>query len=136
MSKLSKAASSAALSAIGALASNGYLRIYSGEQPESADVPIGEAVLLAELRFQDVPFQDPVDGNMVANDLIKDEDAKAKGKPSWYRIYQADGETAVQDGTVGKNSGSDSNPTDMILNVSVIEKHSEVLVEGLVLAIV
>ena len=133
MSKLSIEARNAALKTIGLMAADGYLRIYEGIQPAEPEIPVSDAKLLAELRFKHVAFKEPINGEMTANILLKDDDAKAKGKPVWYRMFRADGFTAIQDGIIGSDK---EKICDMLLNVSVIEKHAEVYVDTFTIAMI
>lgn len=78
----------------------GYLRIYSGPQPLSADVPISSQILLAEQRFGSPAAPAPLNGvisfsNPVARNALADE------KAVFYRYFMADGSTAILDGSVG-----------------------------------
>lgn len=89
------------------LLNDGYLRIYRGSQPESADVLITDQVMLAELRFNDPAFGPAIEGEILANPIIKAISAKAKGKASWFRCFMRDGVTPVMDGSAGvEDSGA------------------------------
>jgi hypothetical protein len=87
---------------------NGYLRLYSGAQPASADVAITDQVLLAELRFNATSALAATDGVLTFNAITSDDAANATGLATWFRCLRANGTTAVIDGTVGA-TGSNSN---------------------------
>jgi len=94
--------------AVNALLNTGYLRIYDGTQPVTADTAIGAQVLLAELRFGATAFGGAVNGVATANAITQDSAANAGGTPTWFRALKSDGTTAVYDGSVG-TSGADCN---------------------------
>lgn len=99
--KRSNAAANAACDAMAALANGGYLRIYDGAQPASADTPVSSQTLLAELRFADPAFAAAAAGVAAANPIASDLSADATGVASWFRVFEADGTSAVWDGSVG-----------------------------------
>lgn len=102
--KLSNEAVNAGLDAILALLDNGYLRIYSGAKPTSADTALGAQVLLAELRFGTPAFGAAVAGVAAANALTGDTAANATGTASFFRATKADGTSVILDGTVGTSA--------------------------------
>lgn len=87
--------------AFAALCNTGYLRIYDGAQPATADTAIGAQVLLAELRFNATAFPAAVAGVLTANAITGDASANASGTASWFRALQSNGTGVVFDGTVG-----------------------------------
>lgn len=99
--KLSNAAASAAADAVTALLDDGYLRIYDGSQPSTANTAITSQVLLAELRFHSTAFGAAVNGAAEANSISPDTSANATGTASWFRALKSDGATAVFDGSIG-----------------------------------
>jgi hypothetical protein len=90
-----------------ALLNSGYLRIYDGSQPATADTAISTQNLLAELRFNATAFGSSVAGVATAN-AITSGTAGATGTAAWFRAFKSDGTTAVLDGSVG-TSGCDLN---------------------------
>jgi len=106
--KFSDTAVNAKATALAALLNNGYLRIYSGVQPASANDPLSGNVLLAELRFNTPAFGSPSSGVVTANSITPESSAPATGTATWFRAYKSDGTTAVFDGSVG-TSGADLN---------------------------
>lgn len=99
--KRSNAAANAAADAMAALCNGGYLRIYDGAQPANADTSVGSQVLLAELTFANPAFTAAVAGVATANAIQSDLTANATGVASWFRVFKADGTSAVWDGSVG-----------------------------------
>jgi hypothetical protein len=106
--KRGNAAVNAEADNVNALLNTGYLRIYSGTQPTTADTAIGAQVLLAELRFGNPAFGAAVAGVATANAITADSSADATGTAAWFRALKSDGTTPVYDGTVG-TSGADCN---------------------------
>ena len=94
--------------ALSDLADNGYLRIYDGTQPATADTAITTQVLLAELRFNATAAPAASNGVLTFNGITQDSSANNTGTASWFRALASDGSTALFDGAVG-TSGSDIN---------------------------
>ena len=94
--------------ALSDLADNGYLRIYDGTQPATADTAITTQVLLAELRFNATAAPAASNGVLTFNAITQDSNANNTGTASWFRALKSDGSTALFDGAVG-TSGSDIN---------------------------
>lgn len=99
--QLSNAAVNAEGDALGPLLNNGYLRIYSGTQPATADTALSGNTLLAELRFGATAFGATSAGVMTANAITADSSADASGTATFFRALKSDGTTAIMDGTVG-----------------------------------
>lgn len=99
---------------------NGYLRIYDGTRPATADTAIGAQVLLAELRFNATAAPAASAGVLTFNAITADSAANATGTASWFRALKSDGSTVVFDGEVG-TSGSDLNlnTTAIVTNANV-----------------
>ena len=122
--KTSIAARNAAVDALGALADNGYIRIYTGTIPATPETaPSG--TLLAELRFNATAFDPAVNGVIEANAITPDESAAATGDAGYYRALASDGTTRLWDGTIGL-SGADLN-----LNSIEIRLGAQVSLESL-----
>lgn len=122
--KLSDAAVNAQANALSDLLDNGYMRIYDGEQPATADTAIGAQVLIAELRLAN-PFSGAASaGVLTASAITKDSSANASKTATWFRLFQSDGTTAVLDGSVGTASA------DLILGSVDISAGSEVSVSA------
>lgn len=87
--------------AVGNALDNGYIRIYDGAQPATADTAITTQVLLAELRLNADAFAAAVAGVITANAITSDASADATGTATWARILASNGTTVWFDGTVG-----------------------------------
>jgi hypothetical protein len=120
--KFSNAAVNAAADALCALLNTGYLRVYDGTQPATADTAVTTQVLLAELRFGATAFGAAVAGVATANAITADASANATGTAAWFRALKSDGTSAVLDGSVG-TSGADLN-----LNSVAVQSGAEVSV--------
>jgi hypothetical protein len=115
--------------ALSVLLDNGYLRIYDGVQPATADDAITTQVLLAELRFNADAFPSAIDGVLTANLITADASANASGTASWARLLKSNGSTVVMDGTVGT---SDAN---VIITTTTIVAGNNVAVSQLVITV-
>lgn len=104
--QLSDAAVEAEGDALAALLNSGYLRIYDGTQPATADTAVSTQVLLAELRFGATAFGACVAGLLTANAITADSSANASGTASWFRALKSDGTTAILDGSVGTSAAN------------------------------
>lgn len=91
---------------IGGYLDLGYLRIYDGTQPATADTAVSTQVLLAELRFAADAFPAASGGVLTANAITADSSANASGTASWFRALKSDGTTAVLDGSVGTSAAN------------------------------
>lgn len=92
----------------------GYLRVYSGSVPASADAALGGATLLAELTFGSPAVGSPSGGTITANPINSDPSANASGTASFYRTFQSDGTTVVEQGTVGTSGADMTVPTTTV----------------------
>lgn len=107
--KLSTAARNAQLDAIAtSIGSAGKLRIYTGTRPTNVGTAISGQTLLAELTLNTTVAAAASGGVLTFNAITQDSAADSTGTAAWFRIFQADGTTAVIDGDVG-TSGSDMN---------------------------
>lgn len=86
----------------------GYLRIYSGTQPATADTALSGNTLLAELRFSATAAPSATNGVLTFNAITQDSSADATGTASFFRCLGSNGTTVVMDGTVG-TSGANLN---------------------------
>lgn len=85
---------------------NGYLRIYDGSQPATADTAVSTQTLLAELRFNATSAPAASGGLLTFNAVTSDSSANASGTAAWFRALSSDGTTVVFDGTVGTASAN------------------------------
>lgn len=123
---ISNSVASAEMNALTARLNTGYLRIYSGTRPATADTALSGNTLLAELRFASTAFGAAANGVATAN-AITSATAAATATASFFRALQSDGTTAEGDGDVA-TSGSDLN-----LNSVAIQVGATVAVSSMVL---
>lgn len=103
--RLTNATVNAQANALARLLDNGYLRIYSGTQPATADTALSGNTLLAELRFAATSAPNAVAGQLTFNALTSDTAADATGTAGFFRCFASDGTTVVLDGSVGVTGG-------------------------------
>jgi len=120
--QLANATVSAEADALARLLDNGYLRVYSGTQPATADTALSGNTLLAELRFSGTSAPAAVNGVLTFSTITPDTSADNDGTATFFRTLSSNGTTVVMDGTVG-NTGSTSN---LELNDSVIVTGTQV----------
>lgn len=120
----STASVNAEADATAALLANGYLRLYSGSRPATADDAVTTQTLLAELRFGSPAFGAASGGTIAANAITQDTAANATGEATWYRALKSDGTTVVMDGSVGT---SDAN---LVMNNANIQQNAIVSVSS------
>lgn len=99
--KLTNLGANASANAVTALVSAGWIRIYDGVQPATADTAIVSQVLLASIRLGTPAFATAVAGVAAGNAVTPDLDIDANGIATWFRAYKSDGTTPVYDGSVG-----------------------------------
>jgi hypothetical protein len=124
--KRANATAVAAVTAMGVLLNTGYLRIYDGTQPATADTAISGQTMLAELRFSATAFASYTNGVATAN-AITSATAAATGTATWFRALSSNGTTVVYDGNVS-TAGADLN-----LNTTSIVSGATVAVTALTL---
>lgn len=120
--KLANAAVNAEADALSDQLDNGYLRIYDGSQPATADTAVGAQTLLAELRFNATAAPAASAGVLTFNAFTADASANATGTAAWFRALKSDGSTPVMDGSVGTAT------SDLVLNSTAIQSGAEVSV--------
>lgn len=84
--KRTNAAATAACDAMAVLANGGFLDIYDGAQPVTADTAVGAQVKLASLPLSATAFAGAVNGVATANAITSDASADATGTAAWFRI--------------------------------------------------
>ena len=85
---------------------SGFLRIYDGTQPATADTAVSTQVLLAELTFSATAAPATSNGLITFNAITSDSSANATGTPTWFRAVQSNGTTVVMDGSVGASGAN------------------------------
>lgn len=123
--KLSNAAAAAEANALGTLANSGYIRIYDGTQPATADTAITTQTLLAELTFGNPAFGTSTDGVLTANSIGADTSANNSGTATWFRVFASNGTTVLWDGSVGVATA------DLVLNSVTIGAGATVSITSL-----
>lgn len=108
------AAVNAGADAVWDLLDNGYLRIYDGTQPATADTAVSTQTLLAELRFAATSASGATAGVVTAGTITADSSANDTGTATWFRALKSDGTTPVFDGSVGTATA------DLVLNSTSI----------------
>jgi len=127
--KYANATVNAEADALARLLDNGYLRIYDGTQPATADTAITSQVLLAELRFNATSAPAAAAGLLTFNAFTQDLTANNTGTASWGRALKSDGSSVVMDGSVGTAAA------DYIINSVAISAGAEVDANSLTLQV-
>jgi hypothetical protein len=127
--KMADAGVNAEANALAALMNSGYIRIYDGTQPATADTAVSTQVLLAELRFGSTAFGSAASGVLTANSITPDSDADATGTATWFRALESDGITPVLDGDVGTSSAN------LVIATTSIIQHQTVSVDSFVFTV-
>lgn len=99
--RISDLAADTMLDALTALLNTGYLRIYSGVQPATANTGLSGNVLLATLRFGSPAFGVAAGGVASANAITPDASMAASGLAAFARLLKSDGSSVILDLTVG-----------------------------------
>lgn len=121
--QLSNESVNAEADAIARLLDNGYLRIYDGAQPATANTAVSTQNLLAELRFAATSAPAAAAGVLTFS-TIAAVVAAATGTAAWFRALKSDGTSAVFDGTVGTATAN------MILAALAIQANAQVSVSN------
>jgi len=112
------------LNSLAAGATNGFLRIYGGEQPATPEEAVSTQPILAELDFGNPAFSAASGGVITANAIEDEDDALASGTATWFRVVRLNG-PALWDGSVGESGA------DLILDSVKIKAHARVSVMSL-----
>lgn len=107
MTTLASAVAGSMLAPFNTAASAGLLKIYAGTPPSNADAALGGATLLGTLTMGNPAFT-ASSHTLTANAITQDSAADATGTATFYRLFQSDGSTVIEQGTVG-TSGADLN---------------------------
>lgn len=121
--QLSNDAANAEADAIARLLDNGYLRIYDGAQPATANTAVSTQNMLAELRFAATSAPAAAAGVLTFS-TIAAVVAALTGTAAWFRALKSDGTSAVFDGTIGATSAN------MILAALGIQADAQVSVSN------
>jgi hypothetical protein len=99
----------------------GYLRIYSGTQPATADTALSGNTLLAELRFS-ATAAPATSAGVITFNAITGATAAATGTATFFRALASDGTTVVMDGTTDVTG----NTPNLVLNSVAISSGATV----------
>lgn len=100
-SKLTAARKNTMADALATSLNSGYLRIYSGTEPATADTALSGNTLLAELRFNATAAPSAVAGLLTFNAITQDSSNDASGTATFFRAFRSNGTTVEFQGTVG-----------------------------------
>lgn len=122
--QLSVTALNAQVNAVASRLNGGYLRVYSGDQPGTADTEITTQTLLAELRFSSPAIATTSNGVVTFDAISPCVPALAAGEATWFRCLTAS-EEPVLDGAI-----SYADPADLVITPRAIEITEGVAVSG------
>lgn len=105
--QLADATVNAQANALATLCNGGFIKIYNGTQPATADTPLSGNTLGVTLTFDATAFSPANSGVLTAN-AITPGTAVETLTPTFARIFKSDGTTVVMDVSAGF---SDSNMT-------------------------
>ena len=108
--QVSNSTAAAEANAFGALLNSGFIDIYDGAQPSTADTAIAAQVKGVRLTFNATAFATSTNGALTAN-AITSGVASATITATWFRCLKSDGVTVVMDGTVGTSASNLILPT-------------------------
>jgi hypothetical protein len=103
---IANAAANAEADALARQLDTGYLRIYSGVQPATADTALSGNTLLAELRYSATSAPAASAGVLTFNAITGDSSADATGTATFFRALQSNGTSVVMDGVASGPAGS------------------------------
>ncbi len=98
--QLADATVNAQAAALATLCNSGYIKVYDGTQPATADTALGAQVCGVTLTFGATAFPAASSGLLTAN-AITAGTAGASITPTWARIFKSDGTTVVMDVSAG-----------------------------------
>jgi hypothetical protein len=85
---------------------SGYLRIYNGTEPATADTALSGNTLLAELRFNATAAPSAVAGLLTFNAITQDSSNDASGTATFFRAFRSNGTTVEFQGVVGTSGAA------------------------------
>lgn len=110
------ARANAQLDAYAARWNSGQLKIYAGSVPANADAALGSPTLLGTLTMSATAFPAAAARTITANAITQDSAADNGGTASFYRAFESDGTTLIEQGTVTATGGGG----DLQLNTTSI----------------
>ena len=105
---------------------SGFLRIYSGTKPATADTALSGNTLLAEMTFAATAFGASASGTKTANAIGAAADAPATGTATFFRAFKSDGVTVVAQGDVGVTGSGNF----IELPTTTINQHDQVSISS------
>lgn len=84
---------------------SGFIDIYDGTQPATADTAVSTQVKLVRLTFS-ATAAPAASGGLITFNAITSGTALATGTPTWFRTLQSNGTTVVMDGSVGASGAN------------------------------
>lgn len=103
--QLADATVNAQANALAALCNGGFIKIYDGTQPASADTALSGNTLGVTLTFGATAFGAAVSGVITANPITSGN-AVASITPTFARIFKSDGTTVVMDVSAGASGAN------------------------------
>lgn len=103
--KIAIATANAQATALSTLCNTGFIKVYDGTQPATADTAISGNTLGVTLTFGATAFGAPSSGLLTAN-AITSGVAAASITPTWARILKSDGTTVVMDVSAGASGAN------------------------------
>ena len=98
--QLSNTTVNAQASVFAALCDDGFLRLYDGIQPTTAEEAITTQRLGVIIKFGTPAFSEPVNGLITSNPMTAGIAIKSI-EPTWARVFKSDGATVVGDFSAG-----------------------------------
>jgi hypothetical protein len=98
---LSDVSAEAEANAIAPEMNGGFIEIYSGTQPATANTALSGNTLLVTLTYSATAFGSAAAGGVITANAITSGTAVATGTASFARVFESNGTTVVEDMTVG-----------------------------------
>lgn len=130
---ISMAAAQAALNAVTALLNSGFINIYTGSLPATAETSASGTLLSSACAFGATAFGAATDpgstglATATANSIASDTNAANSGTAGYFRALKSDHTTVVVQGTCGTSSA------DMIMSSTTITAGQTVAITSYVL---
>jgi len=103
--QISNTTVNAQANALAALCNGGFIKLYDGVQPATADTALSGNTLGATLTFGSTAFGAAVNGVITANPIAAGV-AVAEITPTFARIFKSDGVTVVMDVSAGPSGAN------------------------------
>ncbi len=105
-SELTAARKNTMADALATSLNSGYLRIYNGTKPATADTALSGNTLLAELRFNATAAPSAVAGLLTFNAITQDSSNDASGTATFFRAFRSNGTTVEFQGVAGTSGAA------------------------------